>query len=132
MNTIFVKCFGENILKLLIIRSQVKKVALELQEKVKARDSQLETLKLSNEQLLLKLSREQLSKEPKLPPKPSANDAFKHPGAVAINTPGTSERWHVIHTVARCFLFKPKIPIWANFGEPDDGKCCILCPLRIY
>jgi hypothetical protein len=25
--------------------------------------------------------------------------------------------------VARCFLFKPKVPIWVNFGGPKIGKC---------
>jgi hypothetical protein len=25
--------------------------------------------------------------------------------------------------VARWFLFKPKIPIWVNFGGPEIGKC---------
>jgi hypothetical protein len=28
--------------------------------------------------------------------------------------------------VARCFLFKPKIPIWVNFGGPLIGKCCYI------
>jgi hypothetical protein len=26
--------------------------------------------------------------------------------------------------VARWFVFKPKIPIWVNFGGPSNGKCC--------
>jgi hypothetical protein len=25
--------------------------------------------------------------------------------------------------VARLFVFKPKIPLWVNFGEPYIGKC---------
>jgi hypothetical protein len=25
--------------------------------------------------------------------------------------------------VARWFIFKPKIPIWDNFGGPWNGKC---------
>jgi hypothetical protein len=25
--------------------------------------------------------------------------------------------------VARWFVFKPKIPIWINFGGPKNGKC---------
>jgi hypothetical protein len=25
--------------------------------------------------------------------------------------------------VARWFIFKPKIPIWVNFGGPWNGKC---------
>jgi hypothetical protein len=25
--------------------------------------------------------------------------------------------------VARCHIFKPKIPIWVNFGGPDNGRC---------
>jgi hypothetical protein len=25
--------------------------------------------------------------------------------------------------VARWFVFKPKIPIWVNFGGPCNGKC---------
>jgi hypothetical protein len=27
---------------------------------------------------------------------------------------------------ARWFVFKPKIPIWVNFGEPENGKCCYI------
>jgi hypothetical protein len=35
--------------------------------------------------------------------------------------------------VARWYIFKPKIPIWVNFGGPWNGKVCyILCPLGIY
>jgi hypothetical protein len=26
--------------------------------------------------------------------------------------------------VARWFVFKPKIPIWVNFGGHWNGKCC--------
>jgi hypothetical protein len=34
--------------------------------------------------------------------------------------------------VARWFVFKPKIPIWENFGGPLNGKCwCILWPFGI-
>jgi hypothetical protein len=28
--------------------------------------------------------------------------------------------------VARWFVFKPKIPIWVNFGGPCNGKCCYI------
>jgi hypothetical protein len=28
--------------------------------------------------------------------------------------------------VARWFVFKPKIQIWVNFGEPWNGKCCYI------
>jgi hypothetical protein len=35
--------------------------------------------------------------------------------------------------VARWFLFKPKLPIWVNFGGPQIGKCWyILWPFGIY
>jgi hypothetical protein len=35
--------------------------------------------------------------------------------------------------VARCFIFKPKIPIWVNFGGPWNGKgWYILWPFGIY
>jgi hypothetical protein len=35
--------------------------------------------------------------------------------------------------VARWFLFKPKIPIWVNFGELQIGKCgYISWPLGIF
>jgi hypothetical protein len=27
---------------------------------------------------------------------------------------------------ARWFIFKPKIPIWVNFGWPKIGKCCYI------
>jgi hypothetical protein len=33
---------------------------------------------------------------------------------------------------ARWFLFKPKIPIWVNFGGPQIGKCYILWPFGTY
>jgi hypothetical protein len=29
----------------------------------------------------------------------------------------------VDNKVARWFVFKPKIPIWVNFGGPWNGKC---------
>jgi hypothetical protein len=29
----------------------------------------------------------------------------------------------VANRVARWFVFKPKIPIWVNFGGPKIGKC---------
>jgi hypothetical protein len=39
----------------------------------------------------------------------------------------------VLFRVARWFLFKPKIPIWVNFGGPKIGKYCnILGPFRIF
>jgi hypothetical protein len=28
----------------------------------------------------------------------------------------------VFGRVARWFVFKPKIPIWVNFGGPENGK----------
>jgi hypothetical protein len=35
--------------------------------------------------------------------------------------------------VARWYFFKPKLPIWVNFGGPKNEKCCyILCPYGIY
>jgi hypothetical protein len=35
--------------------------------------------------------------------------------------------------VARWYIFKPKIPIWVNFGGTEKGKCWdILCPFEIY
>jgi hypothetical protein len=35
--------------------------------------------------------------------------------------------------VARRYFFKPKIPIWVNFGGPWNGKCwSILWPFGIY
>jgi hypothetical protein len=35
--------------------------------------------------------------------------------------------------VARWFIFKPKIPIWVNFGSPWNRKCChILQPFGIH
>jgi thiol-disulfide isomerase/thioredoxin len=38
-----------------------------------------------------------------------------------------SALWHatlwVAIRVARWFVFKPKIPIWVNFGGPWNGKC---------
>jgi hypothetical protein len=35
--------------------------------------------------------------------------------------------------VARWFIFKPKIPIWVNFGGPYIGKCLyILWPFGIF
>jgi hypothetical protein len=35
--------------------------------------------------------------------------------------------------VARLHTFKPKIPIWINFGEPWNGKCWyILIPFGIF
>jgi hypothetical protein len=35
--------------------------------------------------------------------------------------------------VARWFIFKPKIPIWVNFGGPWNGKCWyILGPYGIF
>jgi hypothetical protein len=27
-----------------------------------------------------------------------------------------------LSSVARCFLFKPKLPIWVNFGGPEIGN----------
>jgi hypothetical protein len=32
-------------------------------------------------------------------------------------------RKRVLNRVARWFVFKPKIPIWENFGGPWIGKC---------
>jgi hypothetical protein len=32
-------------------------------------------------------------------------------------------REQVWSRAARWFLFKPKIPIWVNFGGPEIGKC---------
>jgi hypothetical protein len=35
--------------------------------------------------------------------------------------------------VARWYIFKPKIPIWVNFGGPLNGKCWfILRPFGIF
>jgi hypothetical protein len=35
--------------------------------------------------------------------------------------------------VARCYIFKPKIPIWVKFGGSWNGKCCyILWPFGIF
>jgi hypothetical protein len=28
-----------------------------------------------------------------------------------------------LYRVARWFVFKPKLPIWVNFGGPLNGKC---------
>jgi hypothetical protein len=40
---------------------------------------------------------------------------------------------HEESMVARCLFFKPKIPIWVNFGGPLNGKCWyILLPFRIF
>jgi hypothetical protein len=37
------------------------------------------------------------------------------------------------HRVARCYIFKPKIPIWVNFGGPWNGKgWYILLSFEIY
>jgi hypothetical protein len=30
------------------------------------------------------------------------------------------------HSVARWFVFKPKIPILVKFGGPMNGKCCYI------
>jgi hypothetical protein len=41
-------------------------------------------------------------------------------------------RWFTIR-VARWFVFKPKIPIWVNFGGPQIGKCLyIKWPLGVF
>jgi hypothetical protein len=35
--------------------------------------------------------------------------------------------------VARWYVFKPKIPIWVNYGGPQSGKCFyILWPFGIF
>jgi hypothetical protein len=39
----------------------------------------------------------------------------------------------VLRRVARWFVFKPKIPIWVNFGGSCNGKSWyILCPYGLF
>jgi hypothetical protein len=38
-----------------------------------------------------------------------------------------------VSMVAKWHIFKPKIPIRVNFGEPWNGKCWyVLCPFEIF
>jgi hypothetical protein len=51
-------------------------------------------------------------------------------------------RWHerasqpklwLSSRVARWHIFKPKIPIWVNFGGPCNGRCWyIICPFGLF
>jgi hypothetical protein len=38
--------------------------------------------------------------------------------SIARSLSCTEECWEHIYRVARWFIFKPKIPIWVNFGGP--------------
>jgi hypothetical protein len=52
-------------------------------------------------------------------------------GALALLLSGKTAHHH--SRVARWFIFKPKIPIWINFGGPKIGKCWyILWPSGIF
>jgi hypothetical protein len=41
----------------------------------------------------------------------------------STNGNSTESEVRIAARVARWFIFKPKIQIWANFGGPPNGKC---------
>jgi hypothetical protein len=36
---------------------------------------------------------------------------------------GSPKKNNIRHSVARCYILKPKIQIWVNFSKPINEKC---------
>jgi hypothetical protein len=60
---------------------------------------------------------------------------FDHPSEIftAGRTSFYENRFHLCTRVARWLVFKPKMPIWVNFGGSCDGRCWyVLWPFGLF